>query len=214
MKRIAIGGTTWLAPGASLRRRQGMVALRAVGLALLAGGVFAAFGAPPATSDGPKAHAAVTKEAVQAVPPAPAVGWNLLDPRPLAADLRFGAPAEPVATGSLPVPGMAAGEWREETFPRMVASDGRTLDTGRLRIRLTGLQLPKRDETCRTLDGRHEPCAIRAATQLELLTRGRSVTCRYRVGTPTEAVGTCRIGASDLGERLLRTGFLRRDRAA
>jgi len=180
MKRIAIGGTMWLAPGSRLRSRQNAAALRAIGLALLAGGLFAGFGAPPATSNGPVPAAA----------------------------------AEPVATGSLPIPGVPAGEWREESFAGVGALDGRTLRAGGLRIRLAGLQVPKRDETCRTLDGRDEPCATRAATQLELLTRGRTVTCRYRLERPDEAVGTCRIGASDLGERLLRTGFLRRDRAA
>ncbi|HVL72852.1 MAG TPA: hypothetical protein VM434_13355 [Beijerinckiaceae bacterium] len=215
MKRIAIGGTMWLAPGSRLRSRQNAAALRAIGLALLAGGLFAGFGAPPATSNGPVPAAPAAKTDVRAVASAPHLsGWGLLDPRPLAAERRFAAAAEPVATGSLPIPGVPAGEWREESFAGVGALDGRTLRAGGLRIRLAGLQVPKRDETCRTLDGRDEPCATRAATQLELLTRGRTVTCRYRLERPDEAVGTCRIGASDLGERLLRTGFLRRDRAA
>jgi hypothetical protein len=81
-------------------------------------------------------------------------------------------------------------------------------------VRLDGLLLPAADETCRTLDGRLEPCLARAATQLELLTRWRRVTCRYRLETSSEGVGHCRIGASDVADRLLRTGFARREGAA
>ena len=60
------------------------------------------------------------------------------------------------------------------------------------------------------LDGRLEACAARAATQLELLIRHRKVTCRYRVEVAGEALGACRVGASDIGERLVRTGFIKR----
>jgi hypothetical protein len=42
------------------------------------------------------------------------------------------------------------------------------------------------------------------------MTRHRKVTCRYRVEAAGEAAGTCRVGASDIGERLLRTGLLKR----
>jgi endonuclease YncB( thermonuclease family) len=63
------------------------------------------------------------------------------------------------------------------------------------------------EQMCRTLDGRLEPCATRAATQLELMTRGRAVTCLHRVEQAGEAVGRCRIGFSDLTERMIRTGF-------
>ncbi|HKG82711.1 MAG TPA: hypothetical protein VKB16_06080, partial [Beijerinckiaceae bacterium] len=65
-------------------------------------------------------------------------------------------------------------------------------------------------EVCRTLDGRLEPCLARAATQLELITRFRKVSCRYRIEAPGEASGSCRIGATDLAERMARTGFAKR----
>jgi endonuclease YncB( thermonuclease family) len=90
------------------------------------------------------------------------------------------------------------------------ALDGRTLATSALRIRLSGLELPPAEEICRTLDGRLEACAARAATQLELMTRHRKVSCRYRIEVAGEAVGACRIGGSDLAERLVRTGFVKR----
>jgi len=126
---------------------------------------------------------------------------------------------EPVGSGpaDLPPPAHFAGEasanaeWREDVFAGVVAADGRTLEAGAVRIRLAGIELPRRDEACRTLDGRLESCAARAKTQLELLTRHRKVHCHYRPGEGgDDAIGQCRIGASDLGERMLRTGLVRR----
>lgn len=104
----------------------------------------------------------------------------------------------------------AAPEWREQNFARMDVIDARTLAVGDLRITLAGLAL-RADETCPTLDGRAEPCASRGATHLELLTRWRKVTCRYRETTPGAAVGSCRVGEADLAERMLRTRTVRRD---
>ena len=99
--------------------------------------------------------------------------------------------------------------WREEEFAAVKVVDGRTLSAGAVTIRLDGLELPHREQVCRTLDNRLEPCASRAATQLELLTRSRTVACRYRMTTSSEATGSCRIGPQDLAERVLRTGYVR-----
>ena len=107
-----------------------------------------------------------------------------------------------------PVPG--ASEWRDEEFAQIQALDGRTLAASSVRIRLAGLELPGAGDVCRTLDGRLEPCLARAATQLELITRFRKVSCRYRIEAPGEASGSCRIGATDLAERMARTGFAKR----
>jgi endonuclease YncB( thermonuclease family) len=60
---------------------------------------------------------------------------------------------------------------------------------------------------CRTLDGRVEPCRQRAATQLELLTRSRRLTCLYLVEASDETIGRCRLGTSDLTERMIKTGY-------
>jgi hypothetical protein len=51
---------------------------------------------------------------------------------------------------------------------------------------------------------------VRAATQLELMTRARKLTCRYRLESATDGVGACRIGDSDLAARMLRTGYVKR----
>jgi hypothetical protein len=102
-------------------------------------------------------------------------------------------------------------EWREQNFANVAIVDARTLAAGDLRITLAGLALPRADEICPTIDGRAEACTSRGATQLELLTRWRKVSCRYRETAPGEAVGSCRVGESDLAERMLRTRTVRRD---
>jgi endonuclease YncB( thermonuclease family) len=104
----------------------------------------------------------------------------------------------------------SAPTWHERELADVAVVDGRTLDAAGVRIRLSGLALPPADEACRTLDGRVEACATRAATQLELLTRHRKVTCRYQASPSGEANGSCRIGSSDLAERLVKTGYVRR----
>jgi endonuclease YncB( thermonuclease family) len=97
--------------------------------------------------------------------------------------------------------------WREAEFAQVTTLDGATLEANGMKIRLVGLDLPQPDEICRTLDGRLERCAARAATQLELLTRWRRVTCDYRIAGAGEALGRCRIGSSDLTERMIRSGY-------
>jgi hypothetical protein len=96
--------------------------------------------------------------------------------------------------------------WSEEEFAQVAVVDGRTLLAGRRRIRLIGLDLPGPEQACRTLDGGLEPCWSRAIAQLELLTRWRRVICRYRAEGAGEAAGRCRVGSSDLAERMIRIG--------
>jgi hypothetical protein len=105
----------------------------------------------------------------------------------------------------------AVPEWREQNFANVAIVDARTVAAGDLRITLAGLALPRADEICPTIDGRAEACTSRGVTQLELLTRWRKVSCRYRETAPGEAVGSCRVGESDLAERMLRTRTVHRD---
>jgi hypothetical protein len=158
----------------------------------------------------PAPHIAVATRAAGPIEP-----WRLLDPRPASTELARFIASSPAMTGSL-TPGFRgasaggpAPEWREEEFAQVEALDGRTLAARALRIRLSDLELPQGDDICRTLDGRLEACAARAATQLDLMTRHRKVTCRYRLEAAGEAVGTCRIGGGDVAERLLRAGFVK-----
>jgi hypothetical protein len=100
-------------------------------------------------------------------------------------------------------------EWRQQDLASVAVVDGRTVSSGGVTIRLAGLELPPPDQICRTLDNRLEQCTVRASTQLELLTRSRTLACRYRMITSSEAVGSCRIGSHDLAERMMRSNYVR-----
>jgi hypothetical protein len=101
-------------------------------------------------------------------------------------------------------------EWQESEFASVAVIDGRTLEAGGLRIRLSGIQLPREDAICRTLDGRLETCLSRAATTLDVNTRWRRVSCRYQMQGLGQAIGSCRAGGTDLAERVVRAGYAER----
>jgi endonuclease YncB( thermonuclease family) len=120
------------------------------------------------------------------------------------------APEMPLDAPLSNAPAEASTAWREDVFTAVRVLDGRTLGAGALALRIDNLDLPNPDQVCRTLDNRLEQCTARAATQLELLTRSRTVSCRYRMTTSSEGIGSCRIGSNDLAERMIRTGYVRR----
>lgn len=158
--------------------------------------------------------ARAAEERLRSVTAATATAWARLE-GPSGASEAAGAP--PAIDSAMPSTPAAASDanplpgWRDQAFANVVSVDGRTLQAGAVRIRLAGIELPREDEACRTLDGRIEPCAARAATQLELLIRHRKVHCHYRPADHAgDAVGQCRVGASDLAERMARTGLVRR----
>jgi endonuclease YncB( thermonuclease family) len=141
----------------------------------------------------------------------------LFDSRPLVASPSLAA----ARFGALPAqaPGFAAQApagpdgWREGEFSQVRVLDGRTLDLDGLRLALAGIGLPGPGQMCRTLDGRDEPCAERARTQLELMLRGRTLACRWRETAFRVAEGACRLGSGDLADRMVRTGFAHRTEA-
>jgi hypothetical protein len=214
MRRHPVVSTTRHEAAAVLARTAGIAAL-AVGLAF----GLASFEAParPATAARaePVAVPVHVKDGARLAGPAvqdgtmSRAGSGLLAPLRVGPEMRF-SKMDPLATGALPAGAFASSPWREDEFTDVSVIDGRTLAAGSLTIEIAGLDLPVAGQACRTLDGRIEPCALRAATQLELLTRWRAVTCRYRMTAPGLASGACRVGSSDLAERLARTGYLTR----
>jgi endonuclease YncB( thermonuclease family) len=147
----------------------------------------------------------------------PASPASLFHAGPLADAARFtmSALSAPPVDSFVPRPmPRPESEWKEEEFAQVGVVDGRTLEASGTRIRLVGLDLPMPEQVCRTLDGRLESCAVRAATQLELLTRGRRVTCHFRVESAGAAIGRCRIGTNDLTERMVKTGYTWQSAAA
>lgn len=209
MRTVRFGDTIWLTRGGrsdagERKAAGGAMAARLLGLAALAAGAFAAGASvlPPSDPAGVPFRA----RAVSAKDETRLPAWT--------GPLGPGAEALAPAAQDRPPAARAGAEgpdgWREAEFTQVAVLDGRTLDAAGLRIRLEGIALPDPGEVCRTLDGRLESCLTRAATQLELTTRWRRVACRYRLETASEAVGACRIGAADLAERLVKTGFAHR----
>jgi hypothetical protein len=95
----------------------------------------------------------------------------------------------------------------EQVLSSVNVVDGRTLSQGNFTIKLAGIDLPGPHELCLLLNGMSEPCSKRMATQLELMTRWRQVVCRYQNTASGETtaeplVGQCRVGNTDLGQRL------------
>ena len=216
-----------------------MAFIRALGMSAVAAGVLTlgVSSVPPApaaradaavaTVSAPKASARVeiwngslppVRAAAAGAPSSasPAAPWSLFAGEPSASlvQARFVRAGSPAFQSGTLAQTASAPEWHERELADVAVVDGRTLDAAGLRIRLSGLALPPADEACRTLDGRIEACATRAATQLELIIRHRKVTCRYQASPSGEADGSCRIGSSDLAERLVKTGYVRRLDAA
>jgi endonuclease YncB( thermonuclease family) len=119
------------------------------------------------------------------------------------------APADNGSAAPAVLPAEPLKDWQTKEFNFVSVVDGRTFRAEGLTVTLAGLDLPPADQVCRTLDNRLEQCVTRATTQLELLTRSRTLACRYRMTTSSEATGSCRIGANDLAERMIRTGYTR-----
>jgi len=216
MTSLRIGRTQWLlAPRRETglkqaKRSVGPIFGRTLGLAAAAVALgFTTFASAPRADQSGAAVPALpqAQSAASAPAPADALTFDPFHAAPIGGAMRFAAlPLQPPAEG-FAAPATPRTEWREEEFASVGVVDGRTLAADGVRIHLVGLDLPLPEQVCRTLDGRLELCATRAATQLELLTRWKRVTCHYRLESAGEAIGRCRIGASDLTDRMIKTGY-------
>lgn len=86
--------------------------------------------------------------------------------------------------------------------------DGDTIDIAGQRIRLTGLDAPEWNQTCRTADGGTWKCGARSSRWMRDLTRGKTLTCRPeghdRYG---RLLALCRDGKTDIAEAMVADGF-------
>ena len=79
---------------------------------------------------------------------------------------------------------------------------------------LAGVEPLDHDAKCKRLDGVQEACSTRAASRLEVLTRGRTVTCRVYEGEQGQpVVASCRADKIDLADDLVKNGLARRAQA-
>lgn len=99
------------------------------------------------------------------------------------------------------------------TVERVV--DGDTIDIAGQRIRLSGLDAPEWNQTCRTAAGGDWQCGAEASRRMRELTRGRTLTCRpeghdrYR-----RLLATCRDGSTDIAEAVVADGLATTSRYA
>jgi hypothetical protein len=224
MTSLRIGHTTWLLaprPETGLRQaKRPVLAVFGRTLALAAATValgFTTFASAPRADQSDAAHPTEVRVQSPSLPnsaPSASAEISPFQAASIGASSRFTAlPSRPPDEGFVP-PARQSSEWREEEFATVGVVDGRTLVADGVRIHLVGLDLPMSEQVCRTLDGRLELCAVRAATQLELLTRWKRVTCHYRLESAGEAIGRCRTGTSDLTDRMIKTGYTWRSSAA
>ena len=90
---------------------------------------------------------------------------------------------------------------------RVTVIDGDTLEMRGERIRLFGMDAPESGQTCQTREGRAWRCGTQAARELDLLVRGRTVTCETRdTDRYGRTVAICTAGGVDLGSALVAGG--------
>lgn len=97
-------------------------------------------------------------------------------------------------------------------FRRVEVVDNLRLGADGVYVALAGLTPVGSDAVCKRLDGVMEPCVARAISRLEVLTRGRAVTCDIREDAKgsSEMTGACRADKIDIAEDLIRNGLARR----
>jgi endonuclease YncB( thermonuclease family) len=91
-----------------------------------------------------------------------------------------------------------------------VSADGGMIRAGDTLYRLGGIDLPESTRQCRRLDGLAVNCLDRAQSYLQLLVKGRAVSCeRLPQRTDGAAEATCKVGDADIAEQLVRQGWAR-----
>ena len=136
-------------------------------------------------------------------------------PRPLAGIRRAGfrpplfAPAH---SGSSPdMLSVLRSGWVMKRFASVKVLQGLRLGSGSMVVALAGLEPPAPDAKCKRIDGVVESCLRRAASRLQVLVRGRPVSCQiFHLSGPEGKVGRCMAGKIDLAADLIRNGLARR----
>jgi endonuclease YncB( thermonuclease family) len=86
--------------------------------------------------------------------------------------------------------------------------DGDTLEIRGIRIRLWGIDAPESSQLCRREDSSQYRCGAQAANDLDAFIARRPVNCSPLSLDPYgRTVATCSVGATDLGEWLVRKGL-------
>jgi hypothetical protein len=97
--------------------------------------------------------------------------------------------------------------WRRFFLP--ITTDAASFEIdGRLAIRIAGVTPPGLDDNCRFADGELWPCGRTALHALRMFLRGRAVECYFPpLDDLVEVTAPCRVGTTDLGLWLLKSGW-------
>lgn len=86
--------------------------------------------------------------------------------------------------------------------------DGDTIDIGRNRVRIYGIDAPEMAQTCTSPNGKPWACGREAKIYLERITKGNQVVCTIREhDVYGRIIGICKVGGTDLGRELVRYGY-------
>jgi len=92
---------------------------------------------------------------------------------------------------------------------RAIALSGDTLRIAKKTVRISGIEAPEREQTCRTASARRWRCGASAKSALARLVRRRNVTCVVSGSDDRGiALGNCRIGKTDIAAELVRNGHV------
>ena len=123
----------------------------------------------------------------------------------------FATASTPSPRGVAPPAPVEPRGWRMETLRDVSVGEGLRLLSGGATLALAGVAPLDENAMCKRLDGVSEPCATRAANRLEILTRGRSVTCRvFDAPAGVAPVAACRADKIDIADDLVKNGLARR----
>ena len=84
--------------------------------------------------------------------------------------------------------------------------DGDSLEIGRTRIRLYGIDAPEARQDCRDGENRVSPCGMQARRALAELIGGREVSCTPVGLSHDRSVAVCTVQGRDLSDAMVRSG--------
>lgn len=103
-----------------------------------------------------------------------------------------------------------AAAWRDpsdEIVGRASVVDGDTIEVRGTRIRIGGIDAPESDQTCTRADGRPYRCGGAAASFLDDMLVGRTVTCVANGTSYDRVVAACEVGGVDVGSSMVAAGW-------
>lgn len=184
--------------------------LAPVAAPLIAGGFNSILKASAAQNTTPAFDAPALRASLAPAPPSasPSPSPQLISVEPFLSPVPMNTPArlEP-RPASKPQVASRARMSGTHVFREVRVIDGFQIAAEGLTIALAGIGPAPEGSECKRLDGVVEPCAMRAANRLDILTRGRPVACDLQEADDGRVRGVCRAGKIDLADDLVRYGL-------